>query len=128
MRSFAMKNEVPAMSATTLPDLREEEHNAEPKIVWREEEHRPEPNEAEIWKALYVLCKACDLRGESGTDHLLHVLLEACKRVKRQDYNRVVKRSYRDGLGFDVTYLIIDRIVEVMKEWDIVQSWCVRVE
>jgi hypothetical protein len=91
---------------------------------WKQyvEEHRPAPKEDEIRNALLALMKACDLTGESGTDHLFHVLLEACKRVKSRDYRKIVLKSYRDGLCFDVTWLITERIMEVMTEWDIVQS------
>ena len=97
--------------------------SANPAFCEREE-HRPQPQEDEVWKAFHVLAKACDLKGESGTDHLFHVLFEACKRVKSRDYKRVVLTSHRDGLNYDVTFLMTDRVLEVMKEMDIVQEWC----
>jgi hypothetical protein len=75
----------------------------------------------EVQKALWALCAACDLHGESGTDIMFQVLHEACTRVKKKDYRRIVLKSYHDGLCFDVTLLIADRVLEVMEERQDVQ-------
>jgi hypothetical protein len=84
-------------------------------------EHCPQPNEDDVWKALLALRNACDLRTESGTVILFHALFEACKRVDRKDYKRHVVSAHREGVGFDVTILLAERILEVMREREPVQ-------
>jgi hypothetical protein len=57
------------------------------------------------------------MRTELGTHVLFDALLEACKRVKRRQYNHCVK----DGL--DVIIPLAKRILEAMREREPIQIY-----
>jgi hypothetical protein len=69
----------------------------------------------EIYHALGDLMSACGFSGESGTERLFPVLLEATEAVDVK-WDSVVGQSHRQGMSIDVNGLLADEIASILKK------------
>ena len=63
--------------------------------------------------ALDALMGACGFVGESGSEGMFWVLLEAVQKVA--DNWQIVRESHQDGLSYNVNALLSDAIAEALK-------------
>jgi hypothetical protein len=79
-----------------------------------------------IYKALGVLCDACDLKGESGTETLLFVLEQTFIPANCFTMDNLVNQSHEDGLMLNTLEMISDTIEEYLnksEDGEAIPSW-----
>jgi hypothetical protein len=69
--------------------------------------------ETDVVAALDAMMKACGLRGESGSEDLFWILLEAMQNVADDKWD-TVEQSHKEGLCYDARFLLAEAIIEAV--------------
>jgi hypothetical protein len=67
----------------------------------------------DIYSALHGLLQTCELRGESGTEKLMHTLEQA---LESSCWRERVETSHEEGLGYDHCAVLAGEIRKVLLE------------
>ena len=66
-----------------------------------------------VYKALDSLCEALELRGESGTEKVFYILVEAFDKDNVVEMQAVLDESHDDGLCYNMLWEITERIMQI---------------
>jgi len=75
------------------------------------------PKEESVYRALDSLCKALELRGESGTEKTFYILAEVFNDKNYGKMYKILKNSHKEGLCYNMLFPITELILEVGKDY-----------
>lgn len=67
--------------------------------------------EENVYRALDSLCKALELRGESGTERLFILLANVFDDENYAEMHNILEQSHADGLCYNMLFPITERII-----------------
>ena len=73
--------------------------------------------EEAVYRALDSLCKALELRGESGTEKTFYILSEVFSYPNYKNMSDILKESHDEGLCCNMLFPITELILEISKEY-----------